>query len=104
MLGMFLDTISMLLLTIPVLFPLMTAMGYDLIWFGVLFMINVEMALISPPFGFHLFIIKGIAPKVPMSDIIKGCLVFVFADVFVLGLVVAFPNIALWLPNLMSGG
>jgi C4-dicarboxylate transporter, DctM subunit len=101
-LGCFIDTISMLLLTVPVLFPLMTAMGYDLIWFGVLFMINVEMALITPPFGFHLFIIKGIAPKVPMSDIIKGCLVFAIADVFVLGLVMAFPGLALWLPNLMS--
>ena len=104
MLGMFIDTISMLLLTIPVLFPLITAMGYDLIWFGVLFMINVEMALISPPFGFHLFIIKGIAPQVPFGDIVKSCLVFAMADLLVLGLVIAFPGLAMWLPNLMSGG
>jgi TRAP-type C4-dicarboxylate transport system permease large subunit len=67
------------------------------------FTLNVSIVAYPKPFGLHLFIIKAIAPKVSISDITKGCMVFGIADIFVLGLIMVFPQIALWLPNLMSG-
>jgi len=103
-LGMFIDPISMLVITMPIALPLIIQFGFDPIWFGVLALINIEMALITPPVGFHLYIIRGIAPpSISMGDIIKGCLMFFVADSVVLGLILVFPHIAMFLPDLMVG-
>lgn len=101
--GMFIDPISMLLITLPVIYPMLAPLGFDPVWFGVLALINIEMAIVTPPFGFNLFIIHGIVPDVPIGDVIKGCMAFVVADIIVLALTAAFPQIALWLPSMMRG-
>ena len=98
-LGAVLDTLAMILLTIPVFFPLVVGLGFDPIWFGVLLVVVVEMALISPPMGINVFVIKGIAPDVPLSTIYLGVLPFVVAQAILLVLLLAFPQIALWLPG-----
>lgn len=101
-LGMFIDPMGIMFTTVPVLYPLLQAFGFDMVWFGVLFLINMELAIVTPPLGFGLYIIKGIVPQVPLSDIIKGGLRFSVATVAVLGILMAFPQIALWLPAQMS--
>ena len=102
--GMFIDPVGIMFTTIPILHPIMVAFGFDPVWFGVLFLINMEIAIITPPLGFGLYIIKGIVPdEVSLGDIISGGLRFCLATIVVLGLVMAFPEIALWLPRTMAG-
>ncbi|MDO8567388.1 MAG: TRAP transporter large permease subunit [Dehalococcoidales bacterium] len=102
-LGCFVDPIGIMFTTVPILQPIVEAFGFDLIWFGVLFLVNMEMAHVTPPLGFSLFIIKNIVgDKVALSDIIWGSLVFCIGTLAVLILIMAFPEIALWLPGKMS--
>lgn len=104
-LGCFLEGTSMLILTLPVVLPVIKALGFDPIWFGVLFLLNLEIGLITPPVGLVLYAIKGIAPKeVSLTDILGGSVPFLIACVFVLILIMVFPQIALWLPNLGMRG
>ncbi len=100
-LGTFLEGFAMLVLTLPIVHPLIIALGYDPIWFGVVMVIVLEMGLISPPVGVNVFVVKGIAGDVPMSDIFLGILPFWLAMGVCLALLVAFPQIALFLPNTM---
>ena len=93
----------MLVLTLPIVHPLIVALGYDPIWFGVTMVIVLEMGLISPPVGVNVFVVKGIAEDVPLSQIFLGILPFWVAKGVCLALLVAFPNIALFLPNTMFG-
>ena len=102
-LGTFLEGFAMLVLTLPIVHPLILAMGYDPIWFGVVMVITLEMGLISPPVGVNVFVVKGIAPDVPLSQIFIGILPFWIAMGVCLALLVAFPEIALFLPNTMLG-
>lgn len=103
-LGMFIDPVGMIIVTVPILHPVVVGLGFDVIWFGVLLLINIEMALITPPVGFTLYILQGIAPKeVKFSDILAGCFIFAMADVVVMAIVMVFPQIALWLPSKMMG-
>jgi tripartite ATP-independent transporter DctM subunit len=102
-LGMFLDGMSMLVVTIPIVFPIMMANGFDPIWFGVVAVIVVEMGMITPPVGLNVFVVKGIAPDVPMATIFAGVLPFLFAMFVCLLLIVIFPQIALFLPDTMFG-
>jgi tripartite ATP-independent transporter DctM subunit len=102
-LGMFLDGLSMLVVTIPIVFPIMMQNGFDPIWFGVVAVIVVEMGMITPPVGMNVFVVKGIAPDVPMATIFRGVLPFLLAMLVCLLLIVAFPQIALFLPNSMFG-
>ncbi|GGO38427.1 C4-dicarboxylate ABC transporter permease [Gemmobacter aquaticus] len=102
-LGMFLDGLSMLVVTIPIVFPIMMQNGFDPIWFGVVAVIVVEMGMITPPVGLNVFVVKGIAPDVPMATIFRGVLPFLFAMLICLLLIVIFPQIALFLPNTMFG-
>jgi tripartite ATP-independent transporter DctM subunit len=102
-LGMFLDGLSMLVVTIPIVFPIMMANGFDPIWFGVVAVIVVEMGMITPPVGLNVFVVKGIAPDVPMATIFRGVLPFLLAMAVCLLLIVIFPQIALFLPNSMFG-
>ena len=102
-LGMFVDGVSMMVITLPVVLPIISALGFDLMWFGILLMINVEMAIVTPPVGINLYVIKGIAPpEISLGDIIKGILPFIGADIACLAIVMAFPQVALWLPSTMG--
>lgn len=97
-LGMFLETISIILITTPIIFPVMLELGIDPIWYGILLMINLELALITPPVGMNLFVIKGIA-NAPMSDVIRGIFPYVFLLLGGLAAVLVFPELATWLPR-----
>ncbi len=101
-LGMFIDPIGIMMITLPVFLPLSQELGFDLIWFGVLFTINMELAFISPPFGMNLFYMKGVVPSsISMGDIYRSVLPFMALEVLGLILVILFPQLVLWLPNLM---
>lgn len=100
--GMFMDTLAMLLLTVPIFFPVLMNLGFDPIWFGVLIVIMVEAALISPPLGVNVFVISTIAPDVPMQNIFWGAIPFFILMLVAVVIIVAFPEIALFLPNIMS--
>jgi tripartite ATP-independent transporter DctM subunit len=100
-LGMFLDGLAMLVVTIPIVFPIMMANGFDPIWFGVVAVIVVEMGMITPPVGLNVFVVQGIAPEVPMTTIFRGVAPFLLAMAVCLLLIVIFPQIALFLPNTM---
>jgi tripartite ATP-independent transporter DctM subunit len=100
-LGMFLEGFSILVLTLPIVIPIMEALHYDLIWFGVLMVILLEMGLISPPVGINVFVVKGLLPDVPMGQIFAGILPFWIAMGVCIVLIIAFPDIALVIPNTM---
>jgi TRAP-type C4-dicarboxylate transport system permease large subunit len=100
-LGCFLEGFAMLVLTMPIFFPVITALGFDPIWFGVLVVLTLEMGLISPPVGINVFIVKSVAPKVPLGDIFIGVAPFWLMMLFAILLFVAFPQIVLFLPNTM---
>ena len=100
-LGTFLETFSMLVIAMPIFFPIIVQLGIDPIWFGVLIVVTVEMGLITPPVGLNVYVIKGLAPDVPMGDIFVGIVPFLFAMLITLSILLAFPAISLWLPNSM---
>jgi tripartite ATP-independent transporter DctM subunit len=101
LLGTAMEELSMILLTVPVFFPLVVHLGFDPIWFGILVIVVVEIGLISPPVGMNLFVLKALLPEVPTSTLFRGVLPFVVADVIRLGILIAFPAISLWLPSMM---
>ncbi|MFZ1101824.1 MAG: TRAP transporter large permease [Hyphomicrobiaceae bacterium] len=100
-LGTAMEELSMILLTVPVFFPLIVHLGLDPIWFGVLIVVVVEIGLISPPVGMNLFVLNALLPHVPTGTLFRGVLPFMVADVLRLAILIAFPAIALWLPSLM---
>jgi C4-dicarboxylate transporter DctM subunit len=101
-LGMFFDAISMIALTIPVLFPTVIALGYDPIWFGVIVVLMCEVGLISPPVGVNCYVISGVLPDISLQEVFKGTYPFVLIDLVAAAILIAFPKIALFLPGLMS--
>jgi tripartite ATP-independent transporter DctM subunit len=103
LMGMFMDAIGMLLLTLPVVFPAVVALGYDPIWFGIVLVKLVEIGLVTPPIGLNCFVVKGAAPEVALDDIFRGILPFVLADLVLIALLIVFPSIVLALPNAMLG-
>jgi tripartite ATP-independent transporter DctM subunit len=104
LLGMFMNGIGMLLLTLPVVFPAVMALGYDPIWFGIILVKMVEIGLITPPIGLNCFVVAGVRPDIPLQEIFKGVWPFVVADIATVGLFIAFPEIILFLPRMMMGG
>ena len=102
-LGMFLDTMAMLVLTIPVVIPIAIGLDWDLIWFGIIVVISLEMGMISPPVGINVFIVKSIAPDVPMGRIFRGIWPFWFAMLIMIVLLVLVPDLALFLPEQLVG-
>jgi C4-dicarboxylate transporter, DctM subunit len=100
-LGTAMEELSMILLTVPVFFPLIVHLGLDPIWFGILIVVVVEIGLISPPVGMNLFVINALLPQVPTRTVFHGVLPFMVADVVRLAILIAFPAISLWLPSLM---
>ena len=100
--GCFIDSLALILLTVPIFFPVITALGFDPIWFGVIIVLVTQIGVISPPLGTNVYIIKGVAGDVPLSTIFKGVSPFLAAMVVCTAIIVAFPQVALFLPNLMK--
>ena len=98
-LGCFMETLSMLLTTAPLTVPIIVALGYDPVWFGVLLMVLLETALITPPVGLNLYVVQGIRKGGSMNDVMVGAMPFVIAMFVMIGLLIAFPGLALWLPE-----
>jgi tripartite ATP-independent transporter DctM subunit len=101
LLGSVLESLSMILLTIPIFFPIIKQLGYDPVWFGILIVVVVEIGLIHPPIGVNLFVIRSVVPDIPMMSIVKGVIPFIVADLLRILLIAAVPAISLWLPNLL---
>jgi tripartite ATP-independent transporter DctM subunit len=101
-LGAMLDVFGMLVLTIPFVMPVVAELGIDPIWFGVFVVMMAELALVTPPIGANVFVMRRTAPEVPMADIFMGVLPFVIGELGIIALVIAFPEIALWLPRQMQ--
>ncbi|WP_114357484.1 MULTISPECIES: TRAP transporter large permease [Rhodopseudomonas] len=102
-LGCVMDAMAMVILTVPIVFPLITALGFDPIWFGIVIVMTVELGLISPPVGMNVFVIKSVIKDVSMSTVFKGVAPFVITDLIRLMILIAFPIIAVWLPMRMIG-
>ena len=100
-LGCFMDRLGMTLITVPVFLPLVVASGFDPIWFGVILVVVIELGLIHPPVGMNIFVIQAQVPEIPILKIYQGILPFLIAPMVLLALLLAFPGIALWLPNLL---
>jgi tripartite ATP-independent transporter DctM subunit len=99
--GCMMDLFSIMMITIPIFFPIVKALGLDPLWFSILFLLNMELGPETPPFGLVLFVMKGVAPKdVKMVEIWSATLPFVLIDIFALGLLITFPALSLWLPSL----
>ena len=102
-LGTAMEELSMILLTVPLFFPVVTGLGYDAIWFGILVVIVVQIGMISPPVGMNIFVVKNLIRQVSIADIFRGVTPFTFALVAMLALIVTWPGLATWLPSLMRG-
>ena len=101
-LGTFMDPIGMMLLTLPVVTPVISALGYDLVWFGVIMVKFLEIGLITPPVGLNVYILKGVVgDSIPLETIFKGILWFLAMDILTLAILIAWPEISLWLPSMI---
>ena len=102
-LGCFIDWIGILLLTAPIFVPVASKLGFDLVWLGVLFCMNMQISYVSPPFGPAAFYLKGVVPpSISLGDIFRSIMPYMVLQLIALGLVIAFPQIALWLPSTME--
>jgi TRAP-type C4-dicarboxylate transport system permease large subunit len=102
-LGCFMETVAIMMITIPIYMPVVNVFGYNTIWFGILMLITLETGLITPPFGVTLFVMKGVAPpNITMADIWRAVTPYVIVDILCIALVMAIPNIATVVPNLMG--
>jgi tripartite ATP-independent transporter DctM subunit len=102
-LGCFMESLAMILLTVPIFYPLVIDAGFDPIWFGVIAVVTVETGLISPPVGMNLFVVRGAAPDLELTDVMVGVIPFVLTDLVRLAILIAFPAITLALPRLLGG-
>lgn len=100
-LGCILDVGSLIIIIVPIIYPVVMQLGFDPIWFGAMLMVNFELAVITPPVGLNLYVIKSIVPEVPLGDIIRGTMPFAFLDALGLVIIIIFPQLALWIPNMM---
>jgi TRAP-type mannitol/chloroaromatic compound transport system permease large subunit len=104
-LAMVLDPAGIMMITIPIFLPVVTGYGFDPLWFGILFVINMEIGYMTPPFGFNLFYLKGIVPpSITMGDIYRSVIPYTIVESTGLALVMIFPKIATWLPSKVFGG
>ena len=102
LLGAVLDTFGMLILTLPLVFPICRNLGFDAVWFGIYMTVMMEIAMLTPPIGLNVFVMQRVAPEVPLSEIFRGVLPFVIICLLLVLLIVAFPQLALWLPSTMG--
>jgi tripartite ATP-independent transporter DctM subunit len=100
-LGMFLDSISMMLLTLPFIMPIMDAFGLNPVWWGVVYVILTEIGLVTPPFGLNLFTLHGVIPKYSILTVARGSLPFLVSMFIVIIILIAYPKLALWLPGVL---
>ncbi|MCC6211541.1 MAG: TRAP transporter large permease [Burkholderiales bacterium] len=100
-LGCVLESLSMVLLTVPLFYPLVKLVGYDLVWFGIIVVCVVEISLITPPVGLNVFVLRTVIPDVPLATIFRGVTPFIFADIVRLAILIAFPALTLFLPKLL---
>ena len=101
-LGCILESVSIIFITLPIIFPLIVNMGFDPIWFNVVMLLNLELALITPPVGMNLFVLQGISPDSKMTDIVKGVIPFGAAMALLILVLCFFPELATWLPNVVK--
>jgi tripartite ATP-independent transporter DctM subunit len=99
--GALMEELSMILILVPIFFPVIIKLGYDPVWFGIIVVVACEIGLIAPPIGMNLFVIRSVAPEIPMSVILSGMMPFITVDLLRIILLAAFPAITLWLPNLL---
>jgi tripartite ATP-independent transporter DctM subunit len=102
LLGTAMEELSMILLTVPLFFPVVVALGYDPIWFGVLIVVVVQIGLISPPVGMNMFVVRNLLPNIPIGTIFRGVMPFSIALIVLLATLIAFPGLATWLPSYMK--
>ena len=100
--GFFMDAMGLIVVTVPIFFPIVMKLGFDPIWFGVMIVLVSEMGVITPPVGVNVFVIKGIAPEIPLENIFRGILPFLVALIVFTILLMFIPNIATFLPSLVS--
>jgi TRAP-type C4-dicarboxylate transport system permease large subunit len=100
-LGMFMDAIGMMLLTLPVVFPAVMALGYDPIWFGIVVVKMAEVCLVTPPIGLNCFVVASVRPDIPLTAVFRGVGPFLIADAITLAIFIAFPAVITWLPDQM---
>ena len=104
LMGTFLDDTAMLVIVAPLYIPLVGALGFDLIWYGVLYTITTQIAYMTPPFGYNLFLMRAMAPpEITLGDIYRSIIPFVAVMAAALAIIMIFPQIALWLPDLVYG-
>ena len=102
-LGFFMDWVGILLLTMPIFVPIIKELGYDPVWFGILFCMNMQISYLSPPFGPAAFYLKGVAPpEISLADIYKALWPFILLQMLAIAIVIAFPDVALWLPRVLT--
>ena len=96
------DPVCIMMITLPVFIPFIESLGLNTVWFATIVLLNIEMAMVSPPFGLCLFVMKGVtSDETKMGDIYLAVLPFLLCDLIVMAMIIAFPGIALWLPSLM---
>jgi TRAP-type C4-dicarboxylate transport system permease large subunit len=100
LLGMFIEGFALIFLTVPIFVPIVSALGFDLIWWGIVLVVVVEMSVLHPPLGLNIFVLKSLLPEVPLKQIYWGVIPFWMGDFLRLGLILAFPAIALALPHM----
>ena len=100
--GCFMDSLAMIMLTVPIFYPAVVALGFDPIWFGVIIVLVVEMGVITPPVGINVYVVKGIAKGVPLETVFKGVWPFLLAELVMVGILMLFPQIATFLPSLTT--
>jgi len=102
LLGAVLDTFGMLILTLPLVFPICRNLGFDPVWFGIYMTVMMEIAMLTPPIGLNVFVMQRVTPEVPLSEIFRGVLPFVIVCLILVVLIAALPQLALWLPSTMG--
>jgi C4-dicarboxylate transporter DctM subunit len=100
-LGCVMDSMAIMFITVPFLNPVIIALGYDPVWFGVTMIMVVSLGLITPPFGLNVFLLSAMIPEISIREAFRGVLPFVIADIVLIALCLAFPDVILWLPNLL---
>jgi tripartite ATP-independent transporter DctM subunit len=101
--GTFMETISIMMICMPIFMPIVKMLGFDPVWFGVLMLVNFETGFITPPFGMLLFVMKGVAPDLSIKEICYAAAPFILIEMFAMAMIIAWPELVLWLPNLVKG-
>ena len=102
LLGCLMETVSIMMICMPIFMPIIQILGYDPVWFGVIMLVNFETGFITPPFGMLLFVMKGVAPQLSMKEIVYAGLPFMVIELIAMAILIAFPQLVLWLPGIMG--